>query len=62
MFATETVSVGSDPIDLLIRVSHGTSLEGRTVLEGAADNVVCRTEPFIGPNGTIVPALAITDG
>src|SRR4029450_13957245 len=38
MFATETFSVGSDPIDLLIRVSHGTSLEGRTVLEGTQEN------------------------
>jgi protocatechuate 3,4-dioxygenase beta subunit len=55
MFATETVSVGSDPVDLLIRVSHGTSLEGRTVLEGAQENTTCRTEPFIGPNGAIVP-------
>jgi protocatechuate 3,4-dioxygenase beta subunit len=46
MFATETFSVGSDPIDLLIRVSHGTSLEGRTVLEGTQENVACRIEPL----------------
>jgi hypothetical protein len=47
MFATETVSVSSDPVDLLIRTSHGTSLEGRTVLEGTQENVACRIEPLL---------------
>ena len=47
MFATQTVSIGSDPVDVLIRTSHGTSVEGRTVLEGAQENVACRVEPVI---------------
>lgn len=48
MFATETVSVGSDPVDLVVRPSHGVSLEGRTVLEGMPDNVN-RSSFSVGP-------------
>ena len=47
LFATETVSVGSDPVDLLIRTSHGASIEGRTVLEGTPENVSCRIESAV---------------
>ena len=47
MYATEMVSVGSDPVDLVIRTSHGTSLEGRTVLEGTPESVACRIEPIV---------------
>jgi len=55
MFATEAVSVGSDPVDLLIRTSHGASLEGRTVLDGKPENVACRIEStvVISSGGTV---------
>ena len=55
MFATEIVSVGSDPVDLVIRTSHGASLEGRTVLEGTPENVQCRIESsVVRADGAIV--------
>ena len=53
LFATETVSVGSDPVDLLIRTSHGASIEGRTVLEGTPENVSCRIEPIVVSSQTV---------
>jgi carboxypeptidase family protein len=56
MFAAETVSVGSDPVDLLIRASHGVSLEGRTVLEGMPE--ACTPEPVL----TVVSIMAASCG
>jgi protocatechuate 3,4-dioxygenase beta subunit len=56
MFATETVSVGSDPVDLVVRTSHGASVEGRTVLEGTQETVTCRVDTgIVAPAGMPVP-------
>jgi len=55
MFATEAVSVGSNPIDLVVRTSYGASLEGRAMLEGTPEAVGCRSEP-------VLTGSAITSG
>lgn len=42
LWGIENLSVGSDPVNVTVKTSYGTSVEGRVVLDGALDKVPCR--------------------
>ena len=53
LFATQAVSVGSDPVNVQIRTSHGMGIEGRTVVEGKPEFATCTPEPALIAAGVV---------
>jgi protocatechuate 3,4-dioxygenase beta subunit len=54
LFSAQEVSVGRTPVRVVMKTSHGTSVEGRLIIEGDPEQVRCNSITVINSTGVAV--------